>query len=436
MDDRFDNKDFSETRYPRRADRQTVSFGSKTTESAEKNDSLNNYDHLKYKPEAHSVYDIEKNIRTEEPEEWKLLPESERTHRKRPQKRRRKRHMKSSAKAVIVLLIALVIGGGMFFAMNRLMNPPAEEMEMTGTTVTITIPDGAGTETIANILKEHDLIDSVFGFKLTSKMEGFDGTYKQGTYSIDTGMTKRQIMELLQSGKVAADLKLIIPEGYSVKQIAAKVEEAGICSADEFISEVNNGTFDYDFVKDLPAREYRLEGYLFPDTYFLADYMTAHDMVDAMLKRFDQMYTEEYQNAVQSSGKSLDEIVILASMVEKEIKLPEERARAAGVMYNRLRDGITLGIDATVLYAVGKTAGELTQDDLNIDSPYNTRKNYGLPLGPISNPGEASFKAALYPEEHNYLYYVVEAVGKDNHVYCETYDEFLNAKAAYNASAQ
>ncbi|MBQ2879658.1 MAG: hypothetical protein IJE27_03090, partial [Anaerotignum sp.] len=192
MDDRFDNKDFSETRYPRRADRQTVSFGSKTTESAEKNDSLNNYDHLKYKPEAHSVYDIEKNIRTEEPEEWKLLPESERTHRKRPQKRRRKRHMKSSAKAVIVLLIALVIGGGMFFAMNRLMNPPAEEMEMTGTTVTITIPDGAGTETIANILKEHDLIDSVFGFKLTSKMEGFDGTYKQGTYSIDTGMTKRQ----------------------------------------------------------------------------------------------------------------------------------------------------------------------------------------------------------------------------------------------------
>jgi UPF0755 protein len=249
-------------------------------------------------------------------------------------------------------------------------------------------------------------------------------------------MTKRQIMELLQSGKVAADLKLIIPEGYSVKQIAVKVEEAGICSADEFISEVNNGTFDYDFVKDLPAREYRLEGYLFPDTYFLSESMNAHDVVDAMLKRFAQMYTEEYQNAVASSGKTLDEIVILASMVEKEIKLHEERARAAGVMYNRLRDGITLGIDATVLYAVGKTAGELTQDDLNIDSPYNTRKNYGLPLGPISNPGEASFKAALYPETHNYLYYVVEAVGKDNHVYCETYDEFLNAKAAYNASAQ
>jgi len=444
MDDRFDNKDFSETRYPRRADRQTVSFGNKTTASTEGNRQANIYDPIRYKPEAHSEYRMDKDIRTEEinsisveePVEWKLPPEIERTQRKHHQKRRRKRHMKGSAKVVIVLLIALVVGGGMFFAMNRLMNPPAEEMNLTGTTVTVTIPEGAGTEDIANILKENDLIGSVFSFKLTSKLEGFDGTYKQGTYNVDTGMTKRQIMELLQSGKVAQDLQLMIPEGYNVKQIAAKAEEVGICTAEEFINEVNTGTFDYEFLKDLPDREYKLEGYLFPDTYFLADHMTAHDVIDLMLKRFDQMYTEEYQNAVKSSGHTLDEIVTLSSMVEKEIKLPEERARAAGVMYNRLRDGITLGIDATVLYAVGKNAGELTQDDLNIDSPYNTRKNYGLPLGPISNPGEASFKAALYPEEHNYLYYVVEAVGKDNHVYCETYDEFLNAKAAYNASAQ
>ena len=155
-----------------------------------------------------------------------------------------------------------------------------------------------------------------------------------------------------------------------------------------------------------------------------------------MLNRFQQMYTKEYQNIVASSGYTLDEIVTLASMVEKEIQLPEERARAAGVMYNRLEEGITLGIDATVLYAVGKTGGELTQADLNTNSPYNTRLNYGLPLGPITNPGEESFRAALYPETHNYLYYVVEAAGKANHVYCETYDEFLKAKAAYNASFQ
>ncbi|MBR2851296.1 MAG: endolytic transglycosylase MltG [Anaerotignum sp.] len=442
MDDRFDREQYAEnkSRYPRREERRQVSFGQEQTRIREREEDVNP-----------SNWDKFLNVAQEEPkhtdrfsQEQEMPVREERPMRenrprkggKRPQKRRKKRHLTGFAKALIVIAIALIVGGGMFFAMNRLMNPAEEELNLSGTTVSVTIPDGAGTETIANILKENDLIGSVFGFKLTSKLEGFDGTYKQGTYNIDTGMTKRQIMELLQSGKVAQDLKLMIPEGYTVKQIAARVEEEGICTADEFISEVNNGTFAYEFLKDLPDREYRLEGYLFPDTYFFTGDATAHDVVDAMLKRFEQMYTQEYQDAVKASGHTLDEIVTLASMVEKEIKLPEERARAAGVMYNRIKTEMTLGIDATVLYAVGKTAGELTQEDLNIDSPYNTRKNYGLPLGPISNPGEASFKAALYPEEHKYLYYVVEAVGRDNHVYCETYDEFLNAKAAYNASAQ
>ena len=433
MDDRFDKEEYSNTRYPRRETRQPLNFGSEHKRIARGEEPVQTssergrfLDEVKHEPEEKELYRESRTVRENRMN----------SNRKHKNRRRKKRHLTGFAKSLIVLVLALIIGGGMFFAMNRLMNPPAEEMELSGTTVSVTIPDGAGTETIAEILKEHDLISSVFGFKLTSRLEGFDGTYKQGTYNIDTGMTKRQIMELLLSGKVAQDLQLMIPEGYTVKQIAAKAEEIGICTAEEFINEVNNGTFEYEFLKDLPDRQYKLEGYLFPDTYFLAENTSVHDLIDAMLKRFDQMYTEEYQNAVKSSGKTLDEIVILASMVEKEIKLPEERARAAGVMYNRLRDGITLGIDATVLYAVGKTAGELTQADLNTDSPYNTRINYGLPLGPIASPGEASFKAALYPETHKYLYYVVEAVGKDNHVYCETYDEFLAAKAAYNASAQ
>lgn len=455
MDDRFDKEPYSETRYPRRErpimdgttryprreERRPLNLGTEPVQSPERKasaldssnwDTFLNETHEESGKAEYFSREAEPSVKAERPNR----ENRSRKGGKSPQKRRKKRHLTGFSKSLIVLLIALFVGVSMFFAMNRLMNPPVEELELSGTTVSVTIPEGAGTEDIAKILKGNDLIGSVFGFKLTSKLEGFDGTYKQGTYNIDTGMTKRQIMELLQSGKVAQDLQLMIPEGYTVKQIAAKAEEIGICTAEEFISEANNGTFDYPFLKNLPDREYRLEGYLFPDTYFLADGMTAHDVIDLMLKRFDQMYTKEYQKAVESSGKSLDEIVILASMVEKEIKIPEERAKAAGVMYNRLRDGIRLGIDATVLYAVGKTSGELTQADLDMDSPYNTRKNYGLPLGPIANPGEASFKAALYPEEHKYLYYVVEAAGKENHVYCETYDEFLNAKAAYNASAQ
>ncbi|MBR6542341.1 MAG: endolytic transglycosylase MltG [Anaerotignum sp.] len=447
MDDRFDRESNTRyprresavldgnTRYPRREDRRTVSFGTESVRNTEREtSSQNSTEWDRFLKETQAEPQGTEHFSGEDDS----MRQRRRTSndRKPQKKRRKKRHLTGAAKLIILIVVALVVGGGMFFTMNRLMNPPAEETNLSGTTVSVTIPEGAGTQDIAEILKENDLIGSVFGFKLTSKMEGFDGTYKCGTYSIDTGMTKRQIMELLQSGKVASDLKLMIPEGNTVRQIAVRVEEAGICTAEEFINEANTGTFDYEFLKDLPEREYRLEGYLFPDTYFLSESMTAHDVINTMLKRFDQMYTEEYRNAVASSGHTLDEIVTLASMVEKEIKLPEERARAAGVMYNRLRDGITLGIDATVLYAVGKTAGELTQADLNTDSPYNTRINYGLPLGPIANPGEASFKAALYPETHNYLYYVVEAVGKDNHIYCETYDEFLTAKAAYNASAQ
>lgn len=476
MDDRFDREqEYSETRYPRR-ERPTVSENTRYPVREERHPlkhSSMEHTHIPRKEtteqknvqSSFAVYEERTAARRmEAAREWeqdsfaeehttarrmdtaqKRAPHREERQRsarnqsnsvKHPQKRRKKRHLTSFAKGGIVLIIALIIGGCSFMFMNHMMNPPKEEVNLTGETVSVTIPEGAGTDDIAEILKENHLIGSKFGFKLTSKLEGFDGTYKQGTYSIDTGMTKRQIMELLQSGKVANDLKLTIPEGYTVAQIAAKAEETGVCTADEFIKECNEGTFEYDFLKDLPDREYKLEGYLFPDTYFLTESMTAHDIIDAMLLRFDQMYTKEYQKAVKDSDYTLDEIVTIASMIEKEIKVADERPTAAGVIYNRLKEKMSLGIDATVLYAVGKTSGELTTADLNTDSPYNTRKNQGLPLGPIASPGEASFKAALYPEDNNYLYYVVEAVGKDNHVYCETYDEFLAAKDAYNASAQ
>lgn len=348
--------------------------------------------------------------------------------------RKKRRKKQKRIKFLIILVLAVLIGILCFRFGESLMASPSQEVNLTGETVMVTIPEGAGTSEIADILKENKLIGSKFSFRLSSKLNGYDGTYKQGTYEIDTGLTPIQIMDLLQSGEVATDNKITIPEGYNTRQIAAKAEEMGICTADEFIEEANTGVFEYDFLKDLPDRTYRLEGYLFPDTYFLSENMTAHDLIDLMLKRFEQMYTKEYQDAVAASGHTLDEIVTIASMVEKEITVDEERARAAGVIYNRLEENMSLGIDATVLYAVGKNAGELTQEDLQTDSPYNTRLNKGLPLGPISNPGEASFKAALYPEDHEYLYYVLESAGASNHVFCKTNEEFLAAKEKYQAS--
>lgn len=352
----------------------------------------------------------------------------------RAKQRKHKRKLTKGFKALIILVIALVIGLFSFQFMKGLMITDGSTDNLTGETVSVTIPSGSGTADIANILKEKGLISSTFTFRLSSKINGYDGTYQMGTYDVDTGMTPTQIMALLQSGEVSTQNKLTIPEGYTVKQIADRVAETGICTAEEFITEANTGTFPHSFLKDLPDREYRLEGYLFPDTYFLTEDMTPHEIVYMMLDRFEQMYTKEYQDAVAASGHTLDEIVTIASMIEKEITLDEERARAAGVIYNRLEQDMSLGIDATVLYAVGKNGGELTQADLQTDSPYNTRLNKGLPLGPIANPGEASFKAALYPEDNDYLFYVVEAAGKSNHVFCKTNEEFLAAKEKYQAS--
>lgn len=348
--------------------------------------------------------------------------------------REKKRQRERKIRMGMFILIAVVIGLLSFGLSKSFMSSSAEEPVLTGETVSVTIPEGASTADIAAILKENKLIKNSFSFRLSSKLDGYDGTYQQGTYAIDKGLNQTQIMELLQTGVVFDDVKLTIPEGYTMQQIAEKAEEVGVCTAAEFIEECNTGSFDFEFVKNLPEREFKLEGYLFPDTYYIKEETTAHELIQVMLKRFGQMYTTEYQDAVAASGNTLDEMVTIASVIEKEIKLDEERPRAAGVIYNRLKEGMPLQVDATVLYAMGIVKEDITTVDLQVDSPYNTYKVKGLPLGPISNPGELAFKAALYPEENSYLYYVVEAKGQNNHIFCETYEEFLKAKEHYKAS--
>ncbi len=359
-------------------------------------------------------------------------------NRKRQQERRqlreKKRRRDKRIRLGMFLIIAVIVGLLSFGMSKNFMMASAEEPVLTGETVIVTIPEGASTADIADILKENKLIKSAFSFRLSSKMNGFDGTYQQGIYEVDKGLNATQIMELLQTGIVFNDIKFTVPEGYNTQQIAAKAEETGICTAEEFIEACNTGTYEFDFLKDIPDREFKLEGYLFPDTYYMKEETTATELIQNMLSRFDQMYTKEYQDVVASGGYTLDQLVTMASIIEKEIKVEEERPRAAGVIYNRLEEKMPLQMDATVLYAMGIVKEDISTVDLQYDSPYNTYQVSGLPIGPISNPGELSFQAALYPEENNYIYYVVEAKGKDNHVFCETYEEFLKAKEKYKAS--
>lgn len=307
------------------------------------------------------------------------------------------------------------------------------QQEEIGEDVKVTIPEGASTKEIAEILHKNDLIDSVVMFRLTSKMGDYDGKYRQGDYLIAKGTEDEEIMKILQSGVVYADaVKVTVPEGYTAKQIADTLEEAGVVTATEFLDEMNNGTFDYDFLKDVPTRDNYLEGYLFPATYEIKSGATAHDIIVQFLDRFEITYNNVLKG--KDTDYTIDEIVTVASMIESEIQLDNERSVAAGVIYNRIKADMPLQIDSTVQYAISTRNEVVTTTDLEVDSPYNTYKYKGLPLGPISNPGEAALEAAANPNENNYIYYVVKERGSGEHVFAETYDEFLKAKQAYKNS--
>ncbi len=359
----------------------------------------------------------------------------------RRKKQKKKKRLKSFLFVLIILLlcIGLCIGAFQFFRSIMMPSDPGIGADL-GEEASVTIPQGATTSDIADILKENGLINSTFKFKLESKMNDYDGTYQQGTYTLNQGMTHQQIMEMLQKGgNVDEKYRLVIPEGFTTQKIADRLEEQGIMTAQEFINEANQGTFEYEFLKDLPVseeRKYKLEGYLFPDTYLLYEGVTAHEIIDKMLQRFDEIYTQQMRTAVAESGYTLDEIVTMASIIEAEIQVPEERKIAAGVIRNRLNAGMKLQMDATVLYAQGVTKEDVLYSDLEYDSPYNTYQVDGLPVGPISNPGAAALEAAIYPDENNYMYYVLEAQGSGNHIYTETYEEFLQAKENYKASKE
>lgn len=369
------------------------------------------------------------------------------TGQSRRRKKKRRRRKNRAGRILVIILIALAViaavlgisyAVGRYFAGNYLLDSNQAEAVVdknSDTTVAVEIPKGASTRDIAKILKDNGIIKNELSFRLSSRLNDADGTYNYGTFYFTKDMSTDQIIKTLLTVTQAEESgRLTIPEGYTVKQIAALVDQLGIVSSDEFINEVNNGEFDYDFLEGIPDREYRLEGYLFPDTYFLSGNETARDIIVMMLDRFGQVYNESVSSYVSSSGYTLDQLVTVASMVESEAKLDEERPTIAGVIYNRLEIDMPLQIDSTVQYALSTKNEVVTYTDLEVDSPYNTYKNKGLPIGPICSPGKASLEAAVNPEKHSYIYYVLKEQGGSEHTFTVSYDDFLKAKAAYQAT--
>lgn len=336
-----------------------------------------------------------------------------------------KRWRKLVGLMVLIIIIVTIIVVVFFQYLNRNsepVNPNNTEL------ITIVIPTGAATSEIANILVEADLIKDPRVFKIQSMVEGYDGWYKAGQYTLSQSMSLEEIMKTIFEGK-ASTTRFTIPEGYDIKRTTQKLAEEGLIDPLVFAEEIENGAFDYEFVKNAPAGPNRLEGYLFPETYEIFTNANEHDIIDRMLYQFSKVFTEESYARAEELGMTINEVITLASIIEREARVQKDRPVISSVFHNRLAIGMPLQSCATVQYILGEQKPVLSTKDTKIESPYNTYIINGLPPGPICSPGKDSIHAALYPTDTNYLYFL--AKGDGSHVFAETYDQFLKYKDQY-----
>jgi UPF0755 protein len=283
----------------------------------------------------------------------------------------------------------------------------------------VDIPPGSGTATIGRRLVESGVVRDTVTWRLVLLESGAARELKAGEYRFAGALTPRQVVATLARGDVHVR-SITFPEGLTIREMARLFEQKGYGRADDFEAAARN----VSLVKawDPGARD--LEGYLFPETYALTRHTDAATLVRQMVARFDQVFPQAARTAAEASGRPVREIVTLASLVEKETAKDEERALVAAVYRNRLAIGMGLQCDPTVIYALrkaGKYDGNLTRENMLIDSPYNTYRYAGLPPGPIAAPGRASIEAALNPGAVDYLYFVSRNDG--SHVFSKSYEE-------------
>lgn len=301
--------------------------------------------------------------------------------------------------------------------------------------IAVTIEDGSSVRAIADALFNNGVIDSNMQFLYLCKKDERGDSFQPGAYTFNNYMDFNEICDVLESGrKDDEQIKITIKEGAWLKEIAAQLEEAGLCSAQEFVDACNSRDYDYDFVAEIPDRDNLLEGYLFPDTYYFSTDMTAKDIVDRMLSRFNDVFDVSLRGAAQLKNVSIDEAVIAASLVESEARFPDDRAKISSVIYNRINAGMKLQMDASVLYALGEKKDRVLYADLEVQEEHNTYFVDGLPVGPIGNPGKDCLEAAVNPAETDYLYYVVDNAETGEHYFTNNYNDFLNASSRYKSS--
>jgi len=312
--------------------------------------------------------------------------------------------------ATIILLICLLLGGLYFWK-----GPAGTEERI------VLIPMKSGSAAIAHQLETARVVRNALIFRYYTILSGQARKLKAGEYAFSPGATLQQVVEKLVSGEVISHV-VTIPEGCTASQIAKKLEIAGLVAADDFLQVAHNKVLAKAWGLPGPG----LEGFLFPDTYQFTKGMSAEELAKRMVDRFREKVGTELIAAGKIQGLNLLQLITLASIIEREVRAPQERAMVASVFYNRLRQGKRLESCATVLYSQGRTSGTLSLEDLEFSSPYNTYRHRGLPPGPIGNPGLAAIQAAAYPANTDYLFFVVRPDG--THVFSKDFAAHKRAK--------
>ena len=326
--------------------------------------------------------------------------------------------MRKALRYILILTIVgvLIVGGGLG-ALYLIPNTFAQD---DGTQVLVIEKGQTGSE-IADMLFERGLIRSTQGFKLWLYLSGTNDKLQTGHYQIPNKVTVRELISLLQEGHVES-IRVTIPEGYTVGDIAIVLEKNQIMKAKDFLAEAK--TFvPYPYMKGTRPATYPVEGFLFPSTYEIPVGATPREVIQMMADEMNRYLTPAVKKQIQAQHMSIHDFVTLASIVERESLFDADRPTIAGVFKKRLAHGIPLQSDATISYVLGYAKENVTIGDTQLQSPYNTYVSKGLPPGPIANPGKKSLDAVLHSENTDYLYFVADKEGH-NH-FSKTYEEHL-----------
>lgn len=333
-------------------------------------------------------------------------------------RKKAKRNVLLAVLAAVLLAACLAVGVmGVDYRIST-----AEVAVGDGDKVAVRITPGMTSSQVGELLAEKEVIDSAWKFNLAVRLNGAADKFQAGIFDFQKHMTVGDALGVLVNGRAQSQW-VTVPEGYDVRQIAKLLAEHGLVEEQEFLREAKDFA-PYDYIEKNPQADYAIEGFLFPDTYEFASDATAKDIMSRMAQEFDDKLTSELREQAAARNLSIYELVTLASLVEKEARYPEDRPIIAQVFFKRLDINMPLQTDTTIQYLLNGPKEDLSIDDTMIESPYNTYQHYGLPPGPIANPGMASIEAVLNPAATDYLYFVADRQGHNHYGY--TYEEHLS----------